>query len=346
MDNPIHIINLSRMVVMGSDLWGSVKPTIEKLGYKNPIVLDDKVTRGIVGKKVTDDLNCDHFEITSPTMDQVNSVGDIIKKEKYDIVVSIGGGSVIDVGKLAAFNVSVPFISYPTVASHDGIASSRASIRDGEKKLSVEAHPPIAIIADTKIVSQAPYRFIASGCESLISNYTAVLDWQLAHKLKGEYYSEHAASLSSMSAKVTIDNADVIKEGLEESARKVLKGLISSGVAMSIAGSSRPASGAEHAFSHALDMIAEKPAMHGEQCGVGSIMTMYLHREDKYKTIKEALEKIKAPTTAEELGVSDKEIINALTIAHKIRDRYTILGESGLTEMAATKLAKVTGVID
>ncbi|KYC53040.1 MAG: Glycerol-1-phosphate dehydrogenase (NAD(P)+) [Candidatus Methanofastidiosum methylothiophilum] len=346
MENPLHIINLSRMVVMGSDIWDSVKSTIEKLGYKNPVVLDDPITRKIVGKKVSDDLNCNHYYISSPTMEQVKSIGDTIKNEKYDIVVSIGGGSVIDVGKLASFKISIPFISYPTVASHDGIASSRASITDGEKKLSIEAQPPIAIIADTKIVSQAPYRFLASGCADLISNYTAVLDWQLAHKLKGEYYSEHAASLSLMSAKVTIDNADVIKEGLEESARKVLKGLISSGVAMSIAGSSRPASGAEHAFSHALDMIAEKPAMHGEQCGVGSIMAMYLHREDKYKTIKEALEKIKAPTTANELGVTDNEIIKALMMAHKIRDRYTILGESGLTERAASKLAKVTGVID
>jgi len=346
MENPIHIINLSRMVVMGSDLWSSVKTTVEKLGYKKPVVLDDSITRKIVGKKVSDDLNCDHYEVTTATMAEVHSIADILKKEKYDIVVSIGGGSVIDVGKLASFNISIPFISYPTVASHDGIASSRASIRDGEKKLSIEAQPPIAIIADTKIVSQAPYRFLASGCADLISNYTAVLDWQLAHKLKGEYYSEHAASLSSMSAKVTIDNADVIKEGLEESARKVLKGLISSGVAMSIAGSSRPASGAEHAFAHALDMIAEKPAMHGEQCGVGAIMTMYLHREDKHKTIKEALEKLKAPTTVEELGVTDKELIKALTMAHKIRDRYTILGESGLTERAATKLAEVTGVIN
>ncbi len=346
MENPVHIINLSRIVVMGSDLWASVRTTVEKLGYKNPVVLDDPVTRGIVGKKVSDDLNCEHYEVKNASMAEVNSVADFLKKGKYDILISIGGGSVIDVGKLASFNISIPFISYPTVASHDGIASSRASIRDGEKKLSIEAQPPIGIIADTKIVSQAPYRFIASGCADLISNYTAVLDWQLAHKLKGEYYSEHAASLSSMSAKVTIDNADVIKEGLEESARKVLKGLISSGVAMSIAGSSRPASGAEHAFAHALDMIAEKPAMHGEQCGVGSIMTMYLHREDKYKTIKEALEKLKAPTTAEELGVTDQEIIKALTMAHKIRDRYTILGESGLTERAATKLAKVTGVIN
>ncbi|HNV93863.1 MAG: Glycerol-1-phosphate dehydrogenase (NAD(P)+) [Candidatus Methanofastidiosum methylothiophilum] len=346
MENPIHTINLSRMVVIGSDLWSSVKTTVERLGYENPVILDDPVTRKIIGKKVSDDLNCEHRHVATSTLEEVNSVADFLKEGKYDVLISIGGGSVIDVGKLASFNVSIPFISYPTVASHDGIASSRASIRDGEKKLSIEAQPPIAIIADTKIVSQAPYRFLASGCADLISNCTAVLDWQLAHKLKGEYYSEHAAALSSMSAKVVIDNADAIKEGLEESARKVLKGLISSGVAMSIASSSRPASGAEHAFAHALDMIAEKPAMHGEQCGVGAIMTMYLHREDEYRAIKEALEKLKAPTTAAELGVTDQEIIKALTMAHKIRDRYTILGESGLTEKAATKLAKVTGVIE
>lgn len=346
MENPIHTINLSRMVVIGSDLWSSVKTTVEKLGYKNPVILDDPITRKIIGKKVCDDLNCEHHHVATSTLEEVNSVSEFLKKGKYDVLISIGGGSVIDVGKLASFNVSIPFISYPTVASHDGIASSRASIRDGEKKLSIEAQPPIAIIADTKIVSQAPYRFLASGCADLISNCTAVLDWQLAHKLKDEYYSEHAAALSSMSAKVVIDNADAIKEGLEESARKVLKGLISSGVAMSIASSSRPASGAEHAFAHALDMIAEKPAMHGEQCGVGAIMTMYLHREDEYRTIKDALEKLKAPTTAAELGVTDQEIIKALTMAHKIRDRYTILGESGLTEKAATKLAKVTEVIE
>ena len=77
-----------------------------------------------------------------------------------------------------------------------------------------------------------------------------------------------------------------------------------------------------------------------------AIMTMYLHREDEYRTIKDALEKLKAPTTAAELGVTDQEIIKALTMAHKIRDRYTILGESGLTEKAATKLAKITEVIE
>ncbi|HIH45423.1 MAG TPA: iron-containing alcohol dehydrogenase, partial [Candidatus Methanoperedenaceae archaeon] len=105
------------------------------------------------------------------------------------------------------------------------------------------------------------------------------------------------------------------------------------------------ASGSEHKFSHALDRIAPKHALHGEQCGVGTIMMMYLHGGD-WKSIKAAIEKIGAPATARELGVSEEHIVEALVRAHEIRpERYTILG-TGLTEEAARRLAIVTGVIE
>ena len=94
-----------------------------------------------------------------------------------------------------------------------------------------------------------------------------------------------------------------------------------------------------------LDKIAKKPALHGEQCGVGAIMMMNLHGGD-WKFIRDALHNVKAPTTAKELGVSPEEIIEALTIAHTIRDRYTILGDRGLSREAAEKLAITTGVIE
>jgi len=124
----------------------------------------------------------------------------------------------------------------------------------------------------------------------------------------------------------------------------VIKALVSSGVAMSIAGSSRPASGSEHMFSHALNMVAPRPALHGEQCGVGAIMMMYLHGGD-WKKIKDGLEMIGAPTTADELDIEDKYILEALVLAHTIRpDRYTILG-TGLTPDAAERVAKITKVI-
>ena len=115
---------------------------------------------------------------------------------------------------------------------------------------------------------------------------------------------------------------------------------------MCIAGSSRPASGSEHLFSHALDILAPKPALHGEQVGIGTIMMLYLYGDPKWKKVRNVLQKIGAPITARELGISEEIIIKALTIAHTIRPRYTILGEKGLTWEAAEKLARATGVIE
>lgn len=113
---------------------------------------------------------------------------------------------------------------------------------------------------------------------------------------------------------------------------------------MSVAGSSRPTSGSEHMFSHAIDIMYPGRAMHGEQCGVGSIMMMYLHGGD-WKVIRDALDNIGAPTTGRQIGLKDEEVIEALTVAAGIRkDRFTILG-NGINRETAAKVAKATGVI-
>ena len=114
---------------------------------------------------------------------------------------------------------------------------------------------------------------------------------------------------------------------------------------MSIAGSSRPCSGAEHLFSHALDIVAGETSLHGGRTGVGAIMCAYLHGSN-WESIREFLQEIGAPSTAKELKVSPEQVVKALTMAHSLRpERYTILGETGVTEAAAEKVARATGVI-
>lgn len=211
--------------------------------------------------------------------------------------------------------------------------------------VSKQARSPVAVLADTALISKAPYRMLASGCADVISNLTAILDWQLAWRLKREYYSSFAVALAKTAADLIIENAGYIKPGIEESSWIAVKSMIVSGVAMSVANSSRPASGAEHMFSHALDRIAPGKALHGEQCGIGSIMMMYLHGGD-WKGIRNAIKEIGAPTTARELGVSKEGIVEALLMAQKIRpDRYTVLGADGISQEAAEHLVKVTGVV-
>jgi len=313
------------------------------------LIVCDPMTKTIAGSAVQDSLSASGYEtdvilIEGATDHSVEVVSQYVEKfEKY-FILGVGGGRPIDVAKYVATIHNMDFISVPTAASHDGIASSRSSIEMDGRKKSIKAKAPLGVIADLQIIANSPYRLLASGSADIISNYSAVLDWKLAHRLKGEPFSEYAAALSEMTAKLVMDRSYDIKPQHEESVRIVVKALVSSSVAMSIAGSSRPASGSEHMFAHQLDVIAEKPALHGEETGVGTIMMMYLHGGD-WKKIRDALKIIGAPINAEELGVSDDEVIRSLLEAHKIRpNRYTILG-NGLEEEAAKKIATKTGVI-
>ena len=290
-----------------------------------------------------DDIEYDVVKVSGASADSISEVEELITPDTT--VLGIGGGKVIDVAKLSSFNQGVYFVSMPTTASHDGIVSPMASSKNPDTSISVAAHSPIAVIADSEILAQSPFRLLAAGCADLMANFTAIKDWELAHRLKNETFSESAAALSIMSANLITDNIANIKPNLEPSARIVMKSLFSGGMAISIAGSSRPASGSEHLFSHALDKILDKPALHGEQCGIGTIMMMYLHGGD-WRYIKNALKAVEAPTTAAEIGVSEDDIIEALMMAHKIRpERYTILGDNGICREAAYELAYKTEVI-
>lgn len=325
-------IELPRRVIVGDGAVRQVGALASNLGLTGEsAMVCDANTRGIAGEEIASQVSAKIVEASSP-----EEVVDALSQPGF--LIAVGGGSVIDTVKIAAKKLDVPFISIPTAASHDGIASPLASVK-GEKAYSVKTRCPLAVIADTKIIAEAPKKLLSAGCADAISNYTAVLDWKLAAKKQGEYFGDYAAALSDLSAKIIMDNAGKALSDVS----MVVEALISSGVAIGIAGSSRPCSGSEHLFSHALDLICEEPALHGQQCGVGTIMMAYLHAAD-WERVRDSLTKVNAPTTAKQLGIPEEKIIEALTKAHGIRDRYTILGD-GLSADEAREIASKTGVI-
>ncbi|WP_435069638.1 NAD(P)-dependent glycerol-1-phosphate dehydrogenase [Haloplanus sp. C73] len=342
-------IKLPRNVVVGHGVLDDLDSVVTDLSVAGrPLVVTSPTPDHLVGDRVRDHLGGDPATVTVETagFGAVERVVDAAEANSATYLVGLGGGKPIDTAKMAADRLGLGFISIPTAASHDGIVSGRSSIPEGDTRHSVAADPPLAVVADTEIIAAAPWELTTAGCADIVSNYTAVEDWKLAHRLQDVHYSEYAGELSRMTAELLVESADSIKQGLEESAWVVVKALVSSGVAMSIAGSSRPASGAEHLFSHRLDRIAPDRALHGHQVGVGSIIVAYLHEGEKgmWRNIRDALDVIGAPTTAADLGFDEETIIEALTTAHRIRDRYTILG-NGISEAAAREAVTTTGVI-
>ena len=307
-------------------------------------------TRKVAGDQIKENLVRNGYDIHIIDTDEANQenlkkVEQVAREVKATYLLGVGGGSKIDLAKMAAKDLNLEFLSIPTSASHDGIASGRASIKSNSVPLSLEAKVPLGVIADTNVIVKAPYRLLAAGCADVISNSTALKDWEFARRMRNEEFSRSAYELANYTAETIIDNADLIRPNMEESVWIAIRPIIISGISMSVAGSSRPTSGAEHMFSHALDVIAPGKALHGEQCGVGCIMMMYLHGGD-WMRIRTALQKIGAPTSAKELGISNEKVIEALVTAHTIRkDRFTILGNLGLTHEAAEKIAMITKVI-
>jgi glycerol-1-phosphate dehydrogenase [NAD(P)+] len=344
-------MQLPREVIVGKGVLARIPEVMQRLGLRgSALIVDGPKSHEVAGARVMQLLEAngvavDVIQVETATIKDVSAIEEQIKIKKPHILFGVGGGTKIDAAKLSSAAKGTPYISVPTSLSHDGIASPLASVKGLDKPYSVMVQAPLAIIADTEAITQAPWRSVISGCGDIIAKLTAVKDWQLAQSDKNEYYGEYAASLALMSARLVVRNAGLIEPGNEEGLRVLLEALISCGVAMSIAGSSRPCSGSEHMFSHALDQIAEGKAMHGEQCGVGAILAAYLQGEN-WRRIRNTLKQIKAPTTARELGVKDKDVVKALDMAAKIRpERYTILQKLKMKKDACERAARNTSVI-
>jgi glycerol-1-phosphate dehydrogenase [NAD(P)+] len=340
-----------RIVLVGHGVLDDLSSTCRQFDFpERGAVITGPKTAELAGNRAAEILRDGGFRAATviageATGAEVDRAAAEVRSAEARFLVGVGGGSKIDITKVVAARLGIPFLSLPTSAAHDGISSPRASLHGSPTVTSTEAAVPMGVIADTALIVQAPFRLLASGCADVISNTTAVLDWKLAVRLRGEEFSSTAATLSEYAAQEVIDHAESIKPNLEESVWIAIRPILVAGIAMSVAGSSRPCSGGEHLFSHALDRISAHPGLHGEQCGVGAIMMMYLHGGD-WRRLKSALLSIGAPTTARELGVSNEEVVEALVKAHSIRpDRYTILGDNGLTREAADRLANVTGVV-
>jgi len=335
-------IDLPKKIIIGGKALEKVGDVCRQIGLKDSATLfTDSNVVNIVGKKVLEILENDGYKVELRIIPE-RFEKDLMSLKNNGFTVGVGGGRSIDIAKMAAKTNNIPFISIPTAISHDGIASNRAVI----ETYSIPAVIPTAIIIDTDIVMKSPYRLTAAGCGDMIAKLTAVADWELSNKRTGEYISEYVAEANKASANLIIKSAESIRKLETKGLRSLIESLVFSGISMSIAGSSRPASGSEHLFSHALKlMYPDKTSLHGEECGLGTILCSYFHEMD-WQRIVNALKTIGAPTNSQELGIPDEFIVKALSKAKDVRkDRYTILNYKAVDEKKAEEAAKETGII-
>ena len=193
-----------------------------------------------------------------------------------DGIISVGTGSVNDVCRVSSYRLGKKFCIFATAPSMDGFASDTAPIIENNFKNSWKAEQPMVIIADTKILAKSPVELKAAGFGDMIAKYIGLFDWRLANLLIDEYYCPAVAALTEEAIAKIVALADKVKGEDEEAAGAIMEALVLSGLAMKLALSSRPASGAEHVVSHYLECYKLArgvwPEFHGKKVGVATVL--------------------------------------------------------------------------
>ncbi len=241
----------------------------------------------------------------------------------FDAVVGIGGGRTLDAAKYAASMAGLPFVAVATTLTNDGLASPVASLASAGRKASYGVTPPLAVFVDIDHVRDAPVEHTRSGVGDVLSNLSALADWELAREVTGEPVDGLAASLARSAADALLPLAP----GSDRFLTSLADSLILSGIAMSAAGSSRPCSGACHEISHALDALHSSPGLHGAQVALGALFATWWRRdEDLLAILRDAVERHGLPATPEQLGITNADFAEALLEAPRTRPgRFTVL---------------------
>lgn len=269
----------------------------------------------------------DWFDAADGTIDGAVRLADSIKKSgRYDAVVGLGGGKVIDSAKYAAARIGLPMVAVATNLANDGLCSPVSTLDNDAGRGSYGVPNPIAIVIDLDVIREAPVRYVRAGIGDAVSNLSAVADWELSHRVTGEAFEGLAAAMARSAGDSVLRNPGGI--GDDDFLVIYAEALVLTGIAMSIAGDSRPASGACHEICHALDLLYPKrSALHGEQCGLGAAFAMHLRgAHDEAATITSVLRRHGLPVLPGEIGFEVDEFVKAVEYAPQTRPgRYTIL---------------------
>jgi len=262
-------------------------------GRRRCAVLMDVRTRNAAGVRAAGELGEEGWQVQrlivedtgpgeGPVCDDVTKARLAGRLGDVDLVVPVGSGVINDLGKWLAFDARVPFVTFATAASMNGYTSANvAPAIDGVKTL-VRARPPAAVLSDPAVLAAAPYELTASGLGDVLAKSVSSADWWLNHRLFGDDYCARSVGLIADIEPLYLERPEALKRRDPTALAALFDALLLTGVAMTLAETSAPASGGEHLVSHSLDMMSSLDGrphdLHGRQVGVGTVLASALYR--------------------------------------------------------------------
>jgi len=248
-----------------------------------------------------------------------------VSRQHPDVIAGIGGGTVLDSAKYISYLLNLPLILVPTLASNDGICSPVASLfLEEDQRSSIRTKMPYAVLADKDIILNSPDRYTMAGVGDIVSKACALEDWRLSNETVGEEIDYFAWTLSKMAYQSVLHFRDPSLKN-KDFIDTLLESLVSSGIAIEYAGSSRPASGAEHLLSHATDRLLGYSGVHGLQTGFYACTVLKAQNSTNYEVVIEFLESLGFFNHIPRQLFNSDLFERALELAPQVRRRFTCL---------------------
>ena len=277
-------------ILVGPGVVERLPELLAKDNYQRICIVEDENTKPILGDRVKTLVEKAGYQVSeivlpgSHLLPDEAGIGSVVTylPEGVDLILSVGSGTINDLGKYVSHKLGVPYFIIGTAPSMDGFASNVAAMVTNKAKITYSAHMPRAIIGDISVMTEAPMDLIAAGVGDVLGKYVCLTDWKLSNILTGEYYCDYVAELVKESVEKVRHAAKTLAAHRDEQCiGELMDGLILSGIAMSYIGNSRPASGSEHHLSHFWEMhflqFGEHGAYHGTKVGVGTVICLKMY---------------------------------------------------------------------
>jgi glycerol-1-phosphate dehydrogenase [NAD(P)+] len=314
------------------------------------VAVGSRSGREIVARVRPSLRQADYFTVTGGSVDAALELAAQAKRGSYDAIVGIGGGRVLDATKFAAARLGLPMVAVATNLAHDGIGSPVSILDNDAGRGSYGVPAPLAVVVDLDLIRQAPPRSVRSGIGEVLSNLSAVADWELAHAETGEQIDGLAMTFARTAAEAVLHHPGTV--GDDDFLLVLAEGLVMSGLAMVVAGTTRPCSGACHEISHAIDLLyPDRAGYHGEQVGLGAAFALSLwgspEQAARCREITATLRRHCLPVHPAELGLSLDEFVAAVDRAPDTRPgRYTVLEHRDLDKDAIVAAVRDAFAVD
>lgn len=343
-----HRIDIKHIYV-GENVYNKILDVAKEILPKEILLVSDNNTYKALGKCVENELTESGYKINNIIL---VSDGDLIPDEKgigrvlvevnneTELIVAVGSGSINDICRIISAKTHIPYVIMGTAPSMDGYASTVSPLIIDGAKVTYPGTNPYAIIADSNIMKDAPFDMICAGFGDILGKYTALSDWRLSNTIHDEYFCDTTEKLVRNAMYKCFENIEGAVKRDVKAIEYISEALILSGIAMTLSGNSRPASGAEHHLSHywEIDKLSRKleHPLHGNSVGVGTVISAWLYKklniEERFgiktpvpEIIINLLNSIGAKSNPKALGI-EKELFHRSVIhALEIRPRYTIL---------------------